>query len=457
MSSHREAPEIAKDPVADSTDVYAFVSPDKPGTVTLIANYIPLQGPAGGPNFYEFGDDVLYEIHVDNNGDGRADVSFQFRFRTTVRNPETFLYNTGPIQSLTSPNWNRRQNYDVTMASGFSSRTIGTGLACPPCNIGPLSTPDYGVLAAQAVHQLGGGITVFAGQRAEAFYVDLGSIFDLADLRPFANLHATFGLPGLKAGPGVNATNHLNVHSIAIQVPVSTLTRSGHPTIGVWTTAGRQRVRLWDADNGQNVDSGPFRQVSRLGNPLVNGQAEHLRAGRRRSRRLPERPPGDRRRGRDRAAGTGRRDVPADRHDVQARRGGGPAHRRADPGQRQRPAARPLPLPRGSVQRLQQPVMTEATPGPSGPGTVVMELGAGVGALILYTPASLDGEEIEISRDGAPRTHSRVRPRHLPGQTRYAAVYPGLPAGRYTIWRAHTPVTAVTVTGAQVSSCHWPG
>jgi hypothetical protein len=101
--------------------------------------------------------------------------------------------------------------------------------------------------------------------------------------------------------------------------------------------------------------------------------------------------------------------------------------------------------------------MTEAAPGPSGPGTVVMELGAGVGALILYTPASLDGEEIEISRDGAPRTHSRVRPRPLPGQTRYAAVYPGLPAGRYTIWRAHTPVAAVTVAGGQVSSCHWPG
>ena len=159
MSSHREAPEIAKDPVADSTDVYAFVSPDKPGTVTLIANYIPLQSPAGGPNFYEFGDDVLYEIHVDNNGDGRADVSFQFRFRTTVRDPETFLYNTGPIQSLDSPNWNRRQTYDVSV----SGRTIGSGLACPPCNIGPLSTPDYAALAAQAVHQLDGGITVFAG------------------------------------------------------------------------------------------------------------------------------------------------------------------------------------------------------------------------------------------------------------------------------------------------------
>jgi len=239
MSSHREAPEIAKDPVADSTDVYAFVSPDKPGTVTLIANYIPLQSPAGGPNFYEFGDDVRYEIHVDNNGDGRADVSFQFRFTTRVRNPETFLYNTGPIQSLDSPNWNRRQTYDVTMVSGFSERVIGTGLACPPCNIGPLSTPDYDVLAGQAVHQLGGGITVFAGQRAEGFYVDLGAIFDLGDLRPFEQLHATFGLPALKAAPGVNATDNVNVHSIAIQLPVSWLTRSGHPTIGVWTTASR--------------------------------------------------------------------------------------------------------------------------------------------------------------------------------------------------------------------------
>ena len=270
MSSHREAPEISKDPVADSTDVYAFVSPDKPDTVTLIANYIPLQAPAGGPNFYEFGDDVLYEIHVDNNGDGRADISYQFRFTTEVGDPDTFLYNTGPIESLGSPNWNRRQTYDVTAVSGFSARTIGSGLACPPCNIGPLSTPDYGALAAQAVHGLGGGITVFAGQRAEAFYVDLGAIFDLGDLRPFANLHATFGLPGLKAGPGVNATNHVNVHSITIQVPISSLTRSGHPTIGVWTTASRQRVRVWDADNGENVDSGPFRQVSRLGNPLVN-------------------------------------------------------------------------------------------------------------------------------------------------------------------------------------------
>jgi hypothetical protein len=266
MSSHREAPEISKDPVADSTDIYAFVSPDKPGTVTLIANYIPLEAPAGGPNFYEFGDDVLYEIHIDNNGDGQADISYQFRFSTTVRNPDTFLYNTGPIESLGSANWNRVQTYSVSGPSG----TLGSGLACPPCNVGPLSTPDYAGLAAAAVHDLGGGISVFAGQRAEAFFVDLGAIFDLANLRPFANLHATFGLPGIPKGPGVNATNHVNVHSIAIQVPISAVTRSGHPTIGVWTTASRQRVTLWDADRGENVNSGPFRQVSRLGNPLIN-------------------------------------------------------------------------------------------------------------------------------------------------------------------------------------------
>jgi len=270
MSSHREAPEISKDPVADSTDVYAFVSPDNPDTVTLIANYIPLESPAGGPNFYEFGDDVLYEIHIDNNGDGRADISYQFRFHTTVRDPDTFLYNTGPIESLGSQNWNRVQTYDVGVVKGGSFRTLASGLACPPCNIGPLSTPDYASLAGAAVHSLGGGIRVFAGQRAEAFYVDLGAIFDLGDLRPFEDLHATFGLPKLPKADGVNATNHVNVHSIAIQVPISAVTRPGKPVIGVWTSASRQRVTLWDADRGEDVNSGPFRQVSRLGNPLIN-------------------------------------------------------------------------------------------------------------------------------------------------------------------------------------------
>ncbi|HWC39699.1 MAG TPA: DUF4331 family protein, partial [Acidimicrobiales bacterium] len=114
MSSHREAPGISKDPVADSTDVYAFVSPDAPDTVTLIANYVPLQPPAGGPNFYEFGDDVIYRIDIDNDGDGVPDIVYEFRFTTVVHNPNTFLYNTGPINKIDDPNWNRRQFYTVT-------------------------------------------------------------------------------------------------------------------------------------------------------------------------------------------------------------------------------------------------------------------------------------------------------------------------------------------------------
>src|SRR6476646_6752323 len=118
MSSHREAPEIAKDPVADGTDTYAFVSPDRPNYVTLIANFLPLQQPDGGPNFYEFGDDVLYEIKVDNNGWGYADVVYQFRFTTHIRNKKTFLYNTGPINNITSAAWNRPQYYSVTRVKG---------------------------------------------------------------------------------------------------------------------------------------------------------------------------------------------------------------------------------------------------------------------------------------------------------------------------------------------------
>src|SRR2546428_3048186 len=190
MSSHREAPEISKDPVADNTDLYAFVSPDNPSTVTIIANYVPLEAPDGGPNFYEFGNDVLYEINIDNDGDGKEEITYQFRFQTRLRNPNTFLYNTGPITSLNSPNWNRRQFYSVTKVDASGNATVlASGLACPPCNIGPRSTPHYPALAEAAVHSLSGGIKVFAGQRAEGFYVDLGAVFDLLDLRPFQNLH----------------------------------------------------------------------------------------------------------------------------------------------------------------------------------------------------------------------------------------------------------------------------
>jgi hypothetical protein len=247
MSSHREAPQIAKDPVADSTDVYAFVSPDKPDTVTLIANYVPLQLPDGGPNFYEFGDDVLYEIHVDNTGNGKPDISYQFSFTSTNTIPGTFLYNVGPIETIASANWNRKQFYDfsvVTYTSGMANppTTVATGLRCPPCHI--------------------------------------GAIFDNGILRPFAADHTTFGLKNvvLSNMPGINSTDRLNVHTIAMQVPIKALT-AGHtrptsPTasnavIGVWTTASR-KAAIVNQGNGTYTETGAYTQVSRLGNPLVN-------------------------------------------------------------------------------------------------------------------------------------------------------------------------------------------
>ena len=296
MSSHREAPEISKDPVADNTDTYAFVSPDKPDTVTIITNYLPAEGPAGGPNFYEFGNDVLYSIHIDNDGDGLPEISYEFRFQTKLQNPNTFLYNTGPIGSLGDPHWNKRQLYTVSRVEGKDTSkasiakkrrhpkprapkekvtVLARGLSCPPCNIGPRSTPNYAALGQAAVHSLSSGETVFAGQRRDPFFVDLGSIFDLADLRPFQNLHV---IP-TAAAPGVDTLSTLNVHAIAIQIPISRLTRDGSvpkdpmaakSVLGIWGAASRRKVRIADAAADERMESGPWVQVSRLGNPLFN-------------------------------------------------------------------------------------------------------------------------------------------------------------------------------------------
>ncbi|MEO5651653.1 MAG: DUF4331 domain-containing protein [Marmoricola sp.] len=274
MSSHREAPEMAKDPVADSTDVYAFVSPDKPDTVKIIANYIPLQQPDGGPNFYEFGDDVAYDINISHTTRARADITYRFHFTTKIRNPKTFLYNTGPIENIRDETWNRPQFYKVTRIENGRSVVLGRGLTCPPVNVGTRSTPEYAKLARQAVHTRGKR-TFFAGQRADAFHVDLGSIFDLGGLRPFNKAHA---IP-LEKMDGINSVQAYNVHSIAIQVPISDLTRKhNRPTdvmsrssvIGVWTDASRRKSRMFDSRKGKYVGHGPYVQVSRLGNPLVN-------------------------------------------------------------------------------------------------------------------------------------------------------------------------------------------
>ena len=274
MSSHREAPEISKDPVADNTDTYAFVSPDKPDTVTLITNYLPAEAPAGGPTFYEFGNDVQYTIHIDNDGDGKADILYQFTFESKIENAKTFLYNTGPIKSLTDPNWSKRQFYTVTRVEETGTTVLGEGLACPPSNIGPRSTPHYESLADEAIHSLPHGQTVFAGQRNDPFFVDIGSIFDLGDLRPFQNLHI-FPEPATK---GTDTLATLNVHAIAIQVPITSLTADGKKpknvmspkaVLGVWGTASRRKTRI-AGEGDEHLESGPFVQVSRLANPLVN-------------------------------------------------------------------------------------------------------------------------------------------------------------------------------------------
>ena len=295
MSSHREAPGISQDPVADNADVYAFVSPDDPSTVTILSNFVPLQGPAGGPNFFEFGDDVLYSIFIDNDGDALPDITYQFRFRTTLQNEETFLYNTGPIGSLTDPNWNKRQLYDVSVIRDHGhngarrqhhekdgkGKVIGHGLACPPCNIGLRSTPNYEALAAAAVHNLPTGETVFAGQRNDGFFVDLGSVFDLAALRPFQNLH----LIPTAAAPGIDPLKDLNIHTIAIKVPISMLTRDGSTpsdpiaaksVLGIWSAASRRKVQVRDDNGNAPKGSGPWVQVSRLGNPLFNEVIVHI-------------------------------------------------------------------------------------------------------------------------------------------------------------------------------------
>ena len=157
--------------------------------------------------------------------DGRPDITYEFEFETQVRNPDTFLYNTGPIQAIDSPNWNRRQFYSVTRVQDGRRRVLANQLACPPCNIGPASTPDYETVAGQGVFSIAGGHTVFAGQRLEGFYVDLGAIFDLGDLRPFQNLH----IAAMAAAPGVNATNDFGVHSIALRVPIAASSRGTAP------------------------------------------------------------------------------------------------------------------------------------------------------------------------------------------------------------------------------------
>jgi hypothetical protein len=239
-SSHREAPLISEDPTADNTDLYAFVSPDKPSTATIISNWIPGEDPAAGPNYYTFSPSARYDIYADTNGDGKPDVTWQFRFKNLPS--QFFLGNT-------------QQSYTVTKIAGRKSMVVGSGLLTPPDNIGPRSTPDYRALAAKGVHTLADGSTIFAGQRDDPFFADVGAIFDLVAIREGTG--ATGGGKDFLAGYGV--------HSIALQLPKSMLDNGGNHVVGIWAATDRPKVQVV----GKKAMT-KWVQVSRLGNPLVN-------------------------------------------------------------------------------------------------------------------------------------------------------------------------------------------
>jgi hypothetical protein len=275
-SSHSEAPLISMDRFADNTDVYAFRSSEagRDGFVTLLSNFIPEQDPSAGPQFFRFDDSVLYEIKIDNTGDGLEDITYQFQFTTQTLNTNTVLgMNTlnqdGVISSLTDIDYNMQQTYTVRRidrASGRKGRIIAAGLRVPPSNIGPRVTPNYEAnLGQPAIYTLSNGGKVFAGQRDEGFFLDLG-VFDAINYR------------SLGASGGVDSLRSFNINTIALEIPIQELTVSraipASPTasdavIGVWSTASRRSTKVLNGNGTQN-NSGDWVQVSRLGNPLVN-------------------------------------------------------------------------------------------------------------------------------------------------------------------------------------------
>lgn len=284
-SSHREAPLIANDPLADNTDVYAFRSTEagREGFVTLIANFIPDETPGSGPHYFKFDDTVLYEIKIDNTGDGVQDISYQFRFSNQIKNPDTVLGMASPnealkgkggvdplISTINDEDYNEFQTYSVSRVDGKNGskvKEIATVLSTPPSNIGKRTTPQYSTLAEQAVHEIAGNMRVFAGQRDEGFYIAVNKIFD------------TLNLDSIKDTGGVDGLAGKNVHSIAIEVPIRDLTRNGaaptdstdpNSVIGVWSTTSRRTTNVLYNQQRQGTKNGEWVQISRLGNPLVN-------------------------------------------------------------------------------------------------------------------------------------------------------------------------------------------
>jgi hypothetical protein len=258
-SSHREAPLTAADPQVDNTDVYAFVSPDNPSSVTLVSNWIPFEEPAGGPNFYAFAEGVRYDVNISNDGDAKPEIVYRWTFEDHYKNPNTFLYNTGQVTTLDDADLNFSQTYKLTkIAAGGKKTTLVRDGRVAPSDVGKASTPDYGALRSQAIVPAGTGKS-FVGQTNDPFFLDL-RVFDLLYGTDFSEV-------------GDDTLAGFNTNTMVLQVPKTEVAKggdaAGNPVIGVWSTASRRSTRIQTADGSQSF-RGKWVQLSRLGNPLVN-------------------------------------------------------------------------------------------------------------------------------------------------------------------------------------------
>jgi len=287
-ASHREAPAISQDPTADNTDFYMFRSWTNPGNVVFILNTIPAQEPSAGPNYFNFGDDVLYKISIDNDADGQEDLAYEVRFKSELRGPLTSLglplayVALPPITALDGPGSEGlilRQSYTVTQVRGKTRTSLGTQpMYAVPSNVGPLTMPNYEALAAKGIYTLANGGKVFAGQRDESFYIDLGAAFDTLNLRRYPPILSAAEDANDSVNPfGNDALSGFNVNTIAIEVPINTVTANAGGVIGGYASTYRSKVRVFKQNNNrnaesndENVNAGPMVQVSRLANPLVN-------------------------------------------------------------------------------------------------------------------------------------------------------------------------------------------
>ena len=270
-ASHREAPLISLDPTADISDFFMFRSYEagQDDKIVFIMDVIPGEEPSSGPNYFNFDPNVLYAFNVDNNMDGKADdVRFEFEFKTELRgvNRDLGLFLSyvalPPITALDGPGsegLGLRQNYTVTMVKGGNRTVLGKGLFAVPSNVGPRTMPDYEALAAQGIYEIKNGARVFAGQRDDPFYIDLGAVFDTLNLRD----------------PGTDMLSGFNVHTIALEVPASLLTKDGKEpentafsTLGAYANTYRRSVRVINEEGESNRER--WVQVQRLANPLVN-------------------------------------------------------------------------------------------------------------------------------------------------------------------------------------------